>query len=219
MKIGKVTNVNEAHRLYEVASTENARHFYQVRICTQPSCSCPDFNKQGSRVLCKHIFFVLIFILEVEDISKLDTNSFLHEDLTNMLKTTGVKAEFLKSKVNKKTEKKSKKEYKEIINTHPDANQEQTFMHSLKENRSSKCHGLNCKKSIGLGDPCVKVCGALTVPFGKDFAVKQDFYFCPSRYCVKRPPIWSNIKHPIELIKGHNISHIDYDSLKKELSL
>ena len=57
-KIGKVENVNLEHRLFEISSTESSRRFYQVRICTQPSCSCPDFNGYGSKVYCKHILFV-----------------------------------------------------------------------------------------------------------------------------------------------------------------
>ena len=65
LKIGDIVNVNAEHRLYEILSSVNGRSFYQVRICTQPSCTCPDFIKQGSKVFYKHIFFVLMFALDV----------------------------------------------------------------------------------------------------------------------------------------------------------
>ena len=38
VKIGDIRNVNEVHHLFEVSSSVNARSYYQVRICTQPSC-------------------------------------------------------------------------------------------------------------------------------------------------------------------------------------
>ena len=37
--------------------------------------------------------------------------------------------------------------------------------------------------------------GALTVPVGKMVAVPQTFYFCPSRSCLTKTPVWSNIKY------------------------
>ena len=63
MKIADVTNINAEHRLFEVSS--NGRSFYQVRICTQPSRSCPDFAKHGNKVFCKQILFVLLFALGI----------------------------------------------------------------------------------------------------------------------------------------------------------
>ena len=68
MKIGDIGKINEGHRLFKVSSSVNARSYYQVRICTQPSCSCPDFTKYGSKVFCKHILFVFVFGLDISDV-------------------------------------------------------------------------------------------------------------------------------------------------------
>ena len=50
--------------------------FHQVQICTQSSCSCPDFNTYGIRCLCKHILFTLLFALEMTNINILDKTEF-----------------------------------------------------------------------------------------------------------------------------------------------
>ena len=39
-------------------------------------------------------------------------------------------------------------------------------------------NGLNCKTPIMIGDRHVKVAGALSVSFDKEYAVKKLFFFC-----------------------------------------
>ena len=68
-KKGNIESVNAEHCKFEVGSGNSAPTFYQVYICTEPSCSCSDFNTYGMRSLCKHILFVLLFALEVTDIN------------------------------------------------------------------------------------------------------------------------------------------------------
>ena len=59
LKIRYIESVNAEHYKFEVGSGKTAPSFYQVHICTQPSCSCPDFNTYGMRSLSKHKLFVL----------------------------------------------------------------------------------------------------------------------------------------------------------------
>ena len=59
LKIRYIESVNAEHYMFEVGSGKTAPTFYQVHICTQPSCSCPDFNTYGMRSLSKHKLFVL----------------------------------------------------------------------------------------------------------------------------------------------------------------
>ena len=43
-KIRCIESVNAEHCKFEVVSGSSLGTFYQVHICTQPSCSCPDLN-------------------------------------------------------------------------------------------------------------------------------------------------------------------------------
>ena len=126
MKIGKVENVNLEHRLFEISSTESSRSFYKVRICTQPSCSCPDFNRYGSKVFCKHILFVLYFALGVTDIDKLNKFGFQADEVSEILKNTVIDPQFKKTKA-KKGGNRGKVDYQNILSSHENANDEQTF--------------------------------------------------------------------------------------------
>ena len=57
-----------------------------------------------------------------------------------------------------------------------------------------------------IGDRCVKVDGALRVPFGREYAVKKLFFFGSKQLCITRSPVLSNIliTHPLAIIKGDN---------------
>ena len=68
-------------------------------------------------------------------------------------------------------------------------------------------------------DRCVKTDGALSVPFGKEYAVNKLFFFCPKRLYITRPPVWSNIltTHPLAIIKGDNIPDEDHERLMEDM--
>ena len=93
-KIRNIESVNAEHCKFGVGSGNSARTFYQVHICTQPSCSCPDFNTYGIRSLCKHILFVLLFALEMTDINILDKTEFETHEVVNFLKKSNIDPAF-----------------------------------------------------------------------------------------------------------------------------
>ena len=68
-------------------------------------------------------------------------------------------------------------------------------------------------------DQCVKVDGALSILFGREYAVKKLFFFCPKRLCIIRPPVWSNtfITHPLAIIKGDDIPDEDHERLMENM--
>ena len=101
MKIGDVRNINEGQCLFEVSSSINAQSYYQVWICTQPSCSCPDFTRYGSKVFCNHILFVILFGLDISDVDVLDTIAFQADHIDEILPKTEFDPQFRKMK-NKK---------------------------------------------------------------------------------------------------------------------
>ena len=152
-KIRNIESVNAEHCKFEVGSGNSARTFYQVHICTQPSCSCPDFNTYGMRSLCKHILFVLLFALEVTDINILNKTEFQTHEVLNFLKKSNIDPAFkAKKAIGTAAKKKSAAQFREILNAHSDNNAPQTFEHVVKINRSISCSGLNCKTPILVGD-------------------------------------------------------------------
>ena len=205
MIIGDVRNVNEGHRLFEVSPSVYARSYYQVRICTQPSCSCPDFTRHGSKIFCKHILFVLLFGLDISDVDVLDQRLLLvvfqADHIDEILRKTDVDPQFRKMK-NKKGKNLGTTRLKQIINSHENANEDHIFTLQFKEGPSAKCNGFNCKKILQIGTRCIKVDGALTVPFAKDYALKQLYYFCPKINYFNTPPVWSNVRQPVNIVKG-----------------
>ena len=57
MKIRKIMAVSELEREYSVANSTNGKTTCLVTIAEISSCSCPDFEKNGRHVFCKHINF------------------------------------------------------------------------------------------------------------------------------------------------------------------
>ena len=77
---------NELQRTYKIASSQIGRKFYDVTICNTPSCTCPDYKKNGTRVFCKHILFALVCVLGVKtDDSILDKRVLSDDDVKSIL--------------------------------------------------------------------------------------------------------------------------------------
>lgn len=74
-----IEKTKECEREYLVmGSTGNV---YSVLITNKSTCTCPDFKKRESR--CKHIFFVLMKIMQVEDP---DQDVYSNDELIDMFK-------------------------------------------------------------------------------------------------------------------------------------
>ena len=64
---------------YDVMGTTG--NVYTVTINNTPICTCPDFMTRHKR--CKHIYFVLIKIMHIEEDME-DSKKYSNEDLTDM---------------------------------------------------------------------------------------------------------------------------------------
>ena len=198
---------------FEVDSGNSACTFCQVHISTQPCCSYPDFNIYGMRSLCKHKLFVLLFALAVTDINILEKTKFQTHEVVNFLKKSNINPAFKAKKAMRAAAKeKSSAQFREIFNAHSDNDAPRTFEHLVKINGSISCSGLNCKAPMMIGDRFVKVDGALSGPFVREYAVKKLFFFSLKRLRITRPPVWSNIfiTHPLAITKGNNIPDEDH---------
>ena len=56
-------------------------HVYNVTISHRPKCTCPDFYLRGNR--CKHIYFVLIRIMNIDNVTD---KYYSDDDLTDMFR-------------------------------------------------------------------------------------------------------------------------------------
>ena len=70
-----------------------------------------------------------------------------------------------------------------------------------------------------IGDQCVKVKGALSCPFDREYAVKKLFLFYPKRLCITRSLVGSNIliMHPLAIINSDNIPDEDHERLTEDV--
>ena len=162
----------------------------------------------------------LLFALEVTDIDILDKTEFQTHEVVNFLNKSNIDPAFkAKKAICTVAKKKSAAQFREIINANSDNNASQTFEHVIKINQSISCTGLNCKTPIMIGNRCVKVDGAVSVPFGGEYAVKKLFFVYLKRLCITRPPVWSNIliTHVLTIIKGRNISDEDHERLTEDM--
>jgi hypothetical protein len=61
---------------------DNSGNTYTVTISNYPSCTCPDYTTRGNR--CKHIYFVLIRIMNIDDYDDYTQEIYTDEELEEM---------------------------------------------------------------------------------------------------------------------------------------
>ena len=82
VKGSKHERYKSAKTEYSVSSSMNTKKSYTVQICLSPSSSCPDFQKNSLRVFCKHILFLLRYVLRSDKRSELlETRYFSDDDV------------------------------------------------------------------------------------------------------------------------------------------
>ena len=84
----KVTNtktINSSKREYSITSSTSGRTRYVVEICWTPSCSCPDFRKNDKKVLCKHILFILMYILGLAENDNIIEKKYFPESYLSVI--------------------------------------------------------------------------------------------------------------------------------------
>ena len=102
MKIRKIMDVSELKREYSLASSTNGKTTYLVTITEIPSCSCPEFEKNGRYVFCKHIIFLLVHVL-----GNIHINKHLEKRHLSRLVLTDFSQPLFRSLINRKSVDKS----------------------------------------------------------------------------------------------------------------
>ena len=67
MKIHRIVKVSNLKQEFDVLSTNTSRVSCKEIICNVPSCTCPNYQKNGMLVSCKHINFILLFVLKLDE--------------------------------------------------------------------------------------------------------------------------------------------------------
>ena len=87
IKVPNTKTINSFKRKYSITSSKSGRTRYIVKICCTPSCSFPDFRENGKNILCKHILFILMYILGVaENYNIIEKRYFSESDLSVILR-------------------------------------------------------------------------------------------------------------------------------------
>ena len=205
MKVRRSESVSNLKRVYHVTSSASGKKLYKVTISNTPCCTCPDFEKHGSKVVCKHIIFIFIHVLNGHDYEKLLQDRYLAtEDIRNLFTNAG--NDIPSRYQQEKAPKRQKREFDVILKDYESYDEEQTWFFHVKSSRSALCTANDCKKVIHRGTECFSVDGALTVPYNGNRAVKQKFYYCLSKNCMNRRPPWTNIRSPTSFTSGETIS-------------
>ena len=144
---------------------------YKVTICNVPTCTCPDLKKNGMLVSSKHIIFVFLFVIKIDDETVSNTRHIGDGDIKRMLSKLRVEERFMK----RSESILKKKDFLQILREHELYGKEQICTLHWKSKRSAKCSG--CKNVLKVGALAVKVNGAISARSGKATAVVQVFYF------------------------------------------
>ena len=168
-KIKSFQRLTDLKKSYNVRIS--TRSFVTVKICNNPSCDCNDFKKNNEKVFCKHILFLVIIVLNGEDLEEQLIKKFLSEDNLKVLFGSEMPANFL----HQKSKRTNNIDIKTILATHPLHQQEQKWLFHNKTVRFANCASRSCQKRLSVGIYCFSVDGVLTMRINKTKAAPQNF--------------------------------------------
>lgn len=215
LKVRKVSAVNATKRMYTIASSSSGKTNYVVVICNTPSCTCPDNQRNGKKVFCKHIIFVLNSVMEANESVFINGVSIADDSLKELFEKAPKKVPdvFLQPS-NFKVQTQS---VEDILQSHPLFGQTQLVTVIKKIQRSAKCR--SCKKKLEIGELCLQIEGALNVPYGQSSAVGERIYSCPRKVCITKMPRWTNVRGVSYLNFEDGISFSEKEVILSSFSL
>ena len=80
MKVNKSFIFNALKWSYLLSNSATWRTAFNVEISTVQSCTCSSFGKNGHRVLCKHILFIVLHVLNNKDLEPSLWMRFIEEN-------------------------------------------------------------------------------------------------------------------------------------------
>ena len=89
MRIRGMKRTSSTTKTFNVANSERGTGSYVVTIATTPSCTCKDFRQNKSRVVCKHIIFVVLVVLDEPGLKDVLITRYMSlEDTTKLIAKT-----------------------------------------------------------------------------------------------------------------------------------
>ena len=178
----------------------NSQEEYVVTISVAPSCECEDYQKFKENELCKHIIWIYLDQLKVDEEHCLIQQIALKTDeVMQILEIPRVKAILSKDNRN---------------------DQGRTWYLSHKEKKPGKnpcCKAFRCKKEISPGELCVFVEGLQVVRLEPPKVYQTKFYFCPKIVCLQQFPLWSNLAFPTVISAKNDVSPSQIEEAKQFL--
>lgn len=214
VKIRQWKIINVIKREYTVSSSLGGKTNYLVTIGNVPSCCCPDFRKRGSKVLCKHIIFVSLYVLQLKDERRLPNTWIGNDDLKSVISSapTNIPMLFNEPEVQKRTPL----EYQRILQSDIRYNNEQSVILHNKQKRLANCRG--CKSTLNVGELCLKI-ECLAVPFnGQNAVVQQLVFCCPKKYTMQMPP-WVYLKPVTQFIVNADVEAAEKEKALRDFDL
>ena len=112
----------------------------------------------------------------------------------------------------------AKKDFKAILQDHPNFADPQEWIAHSKEKRCAKCTNTNCRKVIPIKTNCLVVNGALSVVYNSHEARIQKFYYCLNDTCHTHNPAWANVR-PIDTANLQNDLSLENAELRRILGI
>ena len=122
MKIRKIVRLSALKWQFQVIGTRSSKTLYKVDISNTPTHTCPDFQKNGKFFYCKHMLFLMIFALRVEDEDKLNARNIGGEDVKSLL-ADNIDKRYIKA--DKPVRSRGSKDYAKLLREHPSSSNEQ----------------------------------------------------------------------------------------------
>ena len=144
MKIKSVVKPSTYNRKHVLNSSVNGRIYTKFKSAIHHHAPAATFRKNGAQVHCKHLFFMLIFILKVEEKDHCLRMKHLEDDDLKVMLQYNVDSLYL-LKIGETPSSRKTKDYQAILKKHTSYSNDQTFILHHKTTRSAKCSGRNCR--------------------------------------------------------------------------
>ena len=98
MKIRDFKTESSTKKTFKVANSERGHASYDVVVTNTPSCTCTDFRRHKNQVLCKHILFVVVHVLQVNDIDGVLRSRYIGDGDLKAILARNIPNQFLQKK-------------------------------------------------------------------------------------------------------------------------
>ena len=200
MTVRNETRLHDAESQFTIEEPLDSQKEYVVTISVSPTCECEDYQKYKGNQLCKHIIWLYLYQLKVDEEHCLIQQILLKQnEVRQILKIPQVKVILSNDKRNA-------------------AGQGRTWYLSHKKNNPVTCvaKAFRCKKEISPGKLCVFVEGLQVRQLQPPEVSESKFYFCPSIDCLRQIPLWSNLEFPTKISVRNDVSPDQFKTTEKD---